>query len=348
MVVFKLQFWGGKNMQNNMFRKGFVVGIIVLFVVSGILPIIKTTAKADLTKTLVVYIGAHPDDIDIGMSGSLFKYDVGKHPILWIVVTDGGADSGEYEYETNASRNWLVKDSQNNVSWKVPDGNTVNRVFYSPDLAESRCGGYISGLSWIEVPASHDSSFGVEYDWRTRAHNIVGATMEGRQLSYLDPNDPSKRLLYPDGALMKAESAFTNSIAANLAYEINQFVITNGYRKNLLHINSHAPVEVCTNYEDQDHLEHPDHKVTGNAVRQAIDILHNSYGFGQIDTTWYTIYYPIQPKQGYIRMDENILQYKTLKSNLCKTCWETDWINSTNWNISWVDYPKIQVIMNIL
>ena len=45
---------------------------------------------------LAVYIGVHPDDIDIGMSGSLFKFDLGKHPLLWIVVTDGGAYDVEY------------------------------------------------------------------------------------------------------------------------------------------------------------------------------------------------------------------------------------------------------------
>ena len=58
--------------------------------------------------TLVVYVGAHPDDIDIGMSGSLYKHDRGINPILWIVVTDGGADKDEYAYDSDASRNWVA------------------------------------------------------------------------------------------------------------------------------------------------------------------------------------------------------------------------------------------------
>jgi hypothetical protein len=136
------------------------------------------------SNTLAVYVGAHPDDIDIGISGALYKNDLGKNPILWIVVTDGGADIDEYYYESNSSRNWIIEDGKYVTAWKVPDGSKVVRAFYSADMAKKRCGGYFEGLNWVEEPASHNSLFGVEYDWRTRVNNLVGATIEKIQLTW--------------------------------------------------------------------------------------------------------------------------------------------------------------------
>ena len=63
--------------------------LMLSFVLLGLLQVAQAHAVM-LDDMLVVYIGAHPDDIDIGMSGSLFKFDVNNHPILWIVATDGG------------------------------------------------------------------------------------------------------------------------------------------------------------------------------------------------------------------------------------------------------------------
>ena len=315
--------------------------LIIALLCFSMFSILAPQVRAEIDNTLVVYVGAHPDDIDIGMSGSLYKHDVGKHPILWIVVTDGGADKGEYEYETADSRNWISEDEQTNLDWKTPDGGTVKRSFYSADLSRKRCGGYISGATWIDDPASHDSSFGIEYDWRTRVSNFIDLNVEKRQLSYSDPDDPTKRLLYPDDALAanaRAETAFSSQIATDVAYEIYQIVESNGYRKDLVYINAHVPEEVCNNYETTD--EHEDHRVTGNAVRQSIDYLHTIYGFGQVSATWYTIYSPIQNKTGYSRVDEDISPYKAQKSNLCKACWETDFINSINWDFYWNDYPS--------
>jgi hypothetical protein len=285
--------------------------------------------------TLIVCIGAHTDDIDIAISGTLYKNDIGKHPILWIVVTDAGSDIDEYQYESNSSRNWIVNDGKFVIAWKAPDGSNVIRPFYSADMAKKRCGGYFEGLNWTEEPASHNSSFGVEYDWRTRVSNFVGATIEKIQLSYLDPNDTTKRLAYPDGALSSAESAYTNSIATNLASEITKVVEANNYSKSLIKIYSHATEEVCTNAN-----EHSDHKVTGNAVRQAIDLLHETYGFGQIDSKWFTIYSPIDPKSGYSRVDEDISQQETQKSELAKACWETEAVHTRSINYTWTDYPE--------
>ena len=308
-----------------------IIVILCLSTFSIIAPHVKASS---LDNTLVVYIGAHPDDIDIGMSGSLYKHDVGIHPILWIVVTDGGADQEEYNYETADPKNWISEDGQTNLDWKTPDGGTVKRSFYSADLSRKRCGGYINGSTWIDDPALHDSSFGIEYDWRTRVRDLVDLNVEKRQLSYSDPDDPTKRLLYPDGALAMAEATFTAKIAEDLAYEINQVVQVNGYRQDLLYINAHAPEKVADNSN-----EHDDHKITGNAVLKAIQYLHLAYDFIQINATWYTIYNPIQPKPSYSRYDENVAPYKTQKSNLCKACWETEFINSTDWDFYWNDYP---------
>ena len=93
---------------------------------------------------LAVYIGAHPDDIDVGMSGSLFKLNLGRHPLMWVVVTDGGADEVEYAYESaydpNSGRPWLKIDDLKSVRWKTPDGCELVRDKYSRDLAAKRCG----------------------------------------------------------------------------------------------------------------------------------------------------------------------------------------------------------------
>ena len=316
--------------------KRMLAVIVVFFLLSTLVYAPATRGQSPtLDNTLVVCVGAHPDDIEIAISGSLYKNEIGKHPILWLVVTDGGADVDEYQYESNASRNWLAKDGQFTIVWKAPDGSNVTRQFYSADLAKKRCGGYFEGLSWKEEAASHNSTFGVEYDWRTRVSNFVGATIEKIQLSYLDPSDPTKLLMYPDGALANAEIAYTNSIAKNLASEIDKFVESNGYQKSLVKIYSHATEEVCMNAN-----EHPDHKVTGNAVRQAIDLLHSTYGFGEMDAKWYTIYNPIDPKLGYLRVDEDISQQQTEKSELAKACWETDVVHSRSINYAaWNDYP---------
>jgi hypothetical protein len=142
-------------------------------------------------------------------------------------------------------------------------------------------------------------------------------------------------LMYPDGALANAKGAFTSSIAENLASEIDMFVVSNGYQKDLLKIYSHAPEEVCLNSD-----EHADHRVTGNAVRQAIDLLHFTYGFGQIDAKWYTVYDSIEPKLGYLRVDEDISLQKAQKSELAKACWETDYVHSISVNYTWTDYPN--------
>jgi hypothetical protein len=151
----------------------------------------------------------------------------------------------------------------------------------------------------------HSSSYGQEFDWRTRVTNLVSGKIEIRQLMHSD------YLLYPDGSLSLNEKIFTNSIAENLANDIVNCVTSNGYSKDLIYINSHAPEEVCYNSG-----EHPDHKITGNAVREAIDLL----------LMWFTIYNPISPKSGYWKVDINISSVRHKKSALCKACWETEFI----------------------
>jgi len=91
--------------------RNITLAAVLLIVISVyLMPVVS----AELDSTLVVYIGAHPDDIDIGMSGSLYKYDAQIHPILWIVATDGGGDDGEYTFES--SRKWLTADGFYNFS----------------------------------------------------------------------------------------------------------------------------------------------------------------------------------------------------------------------------------------
>jgi hypothetical protein len=314
-----------------------ILTILLIFLIASTFPYTPSAKGESPTpdNTLVVCIGAHTDDIDIAISGTLYKNDLGKHPILWLVVTDGAADIDEYQYETNSSRNWLTEDGKFVTAWKSPDGSNVIRPFHSVNMGKKRCGGYFEGLNWTDEPASHNSIFGVEYDWRTRASNFLSATIEKIQLSYLDPNDTTKRLMYPDGALANAEIAYTNSIATNIANEITNLVEANGYQKTLIKIYSHAPEEVANNAN-----EHSDHKVTGNAVRQTIDLLHENHGFGQIDAKWFTIYNSIDPKSGYVRADEDISLQETQKTALAKACWETEAVHSRAINYTWIEYPE--------
>jgi len=301
---------------NKLFALAFSV-LLCLSMLSIFAPRIKANS---LDNTLVVYVGAHPDDIDIGMSGSLYKYDVNNHPILWIVVTDGGADEAEYNYESAAGKSWVAQDAVYNKEWIAPDGVRFNRGFYSADLSNKRCG----------LGGSYQHNYGslTEYDWESRVDNMVGTSVvEKKQMSYPDPFNPSQRILYPDSGLAKEEMAYTNQLAADLSYEIYSTVNSKGYRKDLLYINSHAPEVVAVNAG-----EHApgDHRVAGNAVRKTIDYLHTVYGFGLISTTWYTIYSPIEPKPGYERYQEDISAYKGQKSDLCKAVWETAYMDETS------------------
>jgi len=294
--------------------------------------------NASLDSTLVVYIGAHPDDIDIGMSGSLYKDNVNNHPILWIVVTDGGADEGEYYFDSDPVRGWIEQDGLYDVEWVAPDGSKFNRGFYSEDLARKRCG--------IGGSYQHDYGSLIEYDWKTRVDVKVATSVIKNQMSYDDPFDPTHEILYPDAGLGVKESIYTRQLAKDLAEVIKETVRSNGYRFDLLYINSHAPTEVAENA-----YEHKDHKITGNAVRKAIDYLHTSYGFGLVSVNWYTIYNPIKPKPGYTRYQEDISMYKSMKSDLCKAVWETAYMDEDTDNMDrakkvsdtegyWNDYPN--------
>lgn len=294
--------------------------------------------------SLAVYIGAHPDDIDMGMSGSLFKYicrnrNLRNHPILWVVVTDGGGDSDEYKHETNILRRWVAADGKKNLVWRTPNGSLTARRFYSADLARKRCSGYFRSTKWIDVLVSHSSRFGIAYGWMTRVNKFINLTVRKTQLSYMDSSDPKKRLLYPDDALTLAETTYTESIAASLANEIDEVAQSMNCPKNLLYVNSHAPDEIAYNAG-----ENPDHRVVGNAVRQAIELLHTTYGFGQVIARWFTIYDPIQPRTGYLMSKEDISLYKKQKSDLVKECWETAYIfarlRKVDWKVGWQRYPE--------
>ncbi len=275
---------------------------------------------------LAIYIGAHPDDIDVGMSGSLYKYDLGNHPIMWVVVTDGGADADEYNfdsshYDPGYLEPWVKKDDlKHQLTWQLPDGEVITRTNYSEDLVRKRCGIEFDGVRWMPKMARHTSSFGDEFDWRTRVKSCIGRDVELRQLSYSDPCDPAIEILYPDGSLSLREEIFTQSIAERLAGEIYDLVISKGYSKDLIYLNSHAPEEVCSNSGEND-----DHRITGNAVREAIDILLKK-GIKGIYAAWFTIYKPIEPKSGYSKIDVNISKVRNHKAKLCGKCWEVEFI----------------------
>ena len=267
---------------------------------------------------LAVYIGAHPDDIDMGMSGCLYRFDLGRHPLMWIVVTDGGADEVEYIFDSaedaKSGRPWLKSNDLKSVRWSAPDGGELTRNRYSRDLAAKRCGIEFDGSAWAPHPARHPSTFGKETDWRTRVADLVGRDVEARQLCYYGAS------LYPDGSLMLKEEAFTSSIAESLAREIYDHILSKGYSRDIIYINSHGSDAVCWNCD-----EHEDHRIVGNAVLKAIGILLH-LGIDKVCASWFTIYSPIIPMKGYSRQIIDVSRGKEQKSRLCKACWETEFL----------------------
>jgi hypothetical protein len=318
--------------------------LVILFLII----LVQAPGAFALDNTAVVYVGAHPDDIDLGMSGSLFKFDVGKHPILWIVATDGGADSGEWQYDLN--HGWVSDDGKYDYYWwKYPDSNSFIRSFFSPDLSNKRIGWEKYYYGEIHNIYSHDSIWGTEYDWSTRAYLYAGVDDNYYWSGHGSDQYQAQyqagwhywydRYWFPDGEMNLKKQLYTDTLAQKIADKINSFVVTREYRKDLLFINTHAPEEVADNAD-----ESSDHAITGNAVRQAINILKTQYGFGSIGATYYTIYNPIDPKPGYTQYAEDISAVKTQKEAIAQACWETAFVATVNggcppWFTTWVDFP---------
>lgn len=47
-----------------------------------------------MTPLKIIAVGAHPDDIELSMSGLLFRFAGAGHDITWIIATDGAAGNG--------------------------------------------------------------------------------------------------------------------------------------------------------------------------------------------------------------------------------------------------------------
>lgn len=281
-----------------------------------------------LSDTLVVYVAAHPDDIEIGMAGSLYKHDVGVHPILWIVLTDGGADSEEYLYDLD--RGWIQEDAEYGCLYRTPSGEEFNRGFYSASLSKSRIGSWIGPDDQIYYASfSHDSSLGEETDWRTRVQNFLGSNViEMYQGEYWIDSGTRRHYFFPDGALYLYGEEFEDKAAERIAWKIDETVVEHGLTKRLLYINSHAPWMVASNSH-----ENKDHNITGNAVRKAvIDHLVSTYGFGEVRVTWYTIYDLIRPIDPHEAYDDYVTQWKQQKSDITKACWAVDFLDY-KWNV---------------
>jgi hypothetical protein len=275
------------------------------------------------------------------MSGSLFKYDVGRNPVLWIVLTDGGGYDEEFDYDLE--KGWIEDDGEwNSYVWISPDKTLFDREFYSPDLAAKRTGWFKSYSGIYHETFSHNSIFGTAYDWGTRVNLFVGDTLvEMYPVDYY-AGTPFFRSHYwfPDRDihLHGLEQEFTLEAAERIAEKINEVVTENNYRKDLMFVNTHAPETVAYNAH-----EHADHAITGNAMEAAATILKNVYGFGSVRATYYTIYNQIEPKPGYSLTVTDISAYKAQKEAITKACWGTEYLwtqvgNGTGFT-TWVDFP---------
>jgi hypothetical protein len=211
-------------------------------------------------------------------------------------------------------------DLRHNIAWHLPRGKKITRSSYSEDLVRKQCGIEFDNGRWKPKMARHSSSFGDEFDWRSRVKNCVGRDVELQQLSYQDPSDPEIEMLYPDGSLSLCEEIFTESIAERLAGEIYDLIISKGYSREILYMNSHAPDNVCCNS-----AEHDDDRIVGNAVKKSINILLNK-GINGVYITWFTIYKPIEPESGYSKISIDVSKFRTEKAKLCRECWETEFV----------------------
>jgi len=297
--------------------------------------------QAALDDIGAVYIGAHPDDIDIAMLPSLYKYDYGVHPILWVVVTDGAADQREYDYEV--AKGWIASDGVINETWLDPDGNVITRPFASGNLADARVGWHLNYRGEMQrTESSHTamyaSEFSPAYDLESRVSmNLpdgVTCVFLRYQAAYAG-RDPW--LQYPDGAQVVSESSYTESLTYLIARAIDRWMKSLDLRRELLFMNAHAPEEIAFNS-----WEHPDHGITGNAARQAVDILESTYEVETIHASWYTVYSPIEPKSPYTRNTIDIVPQLTLMREYNMQVWEADWMFYIGWqpnNYLYAPYP---------
>ena len=57
-----------------------------------------------MTGLHIVAVGAHPDDIELSMSGMLIRYARAEHRVTWVVATDGAAGGGRRDPKLAATR----------------------------------------------------------------------------------------------------------------------------------------------------------------------------------------------------------------------------------------------------
>lgn len=57
-----------------------------------------------MTPLSLVAVGAHPDDIELSMSGLLLRFAAAGHDVTWIVATDGAAGNGGHDKRLAAVR----------------------------------------------------------------------------------------------------------------------------------------------------------------------------------------------------------------------------------------------------
>ncbi len=282
---------------------------------------------------MVVYIGAHTDDIDLGMSGALIKYDYGVHRIVWLITTDASADKDEYNYETDPSRGWILADGIQGTAcgappgpgkvWSAPNGAQFIRGFYSRDLGQARRGFYYDTAgNRLRTQRTHASAWGIAYDAWSRVNLVFPNDVIVDSMTYSANGQVWE---FPDGSLSCYRQQFTDAMAWDIAFLINNYVVSFGARKDLLFINAHAPYSVAVNCDTGS--EHVDHCITGDATEQAITLLKTQYGFGDVRPSWFTIYQSVNPKPGYARVTIDISQQATQKRDLNRKIWEVSWLN---------------------
>ncbi len=95
---------------------------------------------------LAVYIAAHPDDWDIEWGGQIIKNDVGRHPILLIIVTDGAADFSNH--------NWDVKHGSYKADLEIQTVHTPNgdrQRWFSRNLMNKRLASVKCRATYLKI-----------------------------------------------------------------------------------------------------------------------------------------------------------------------------------------------------
>jgi hypothetical protein len=295
---------------------------------------------------LAVYITCHPDDLDIAMAGSMWDLDLNVHPVLILLVTDGGLDNSELGWETSTGslgRPWYADDGSQTTQWLAPDGTSYLRGNgeanhrYSANLVERRVESLT--ITHANPPSFTAATAGKSLSRRHVDHYQGSSTLpvHFRQLFY---SAGGSTWAFPDGDMGRLRDKYTDTLAGQIVEAIASTVKKYGYDGSSLSITGHLPENAYATGPDG---EHTDHRTTGDATIKAIDQLLVQHGFDRVDLAAYAIYFDPAPTSEWTKTTLDLSPAATaFKEIAAQSAWESAFLagQSGGWlNYQWLSYP---------